>query len=470
VASPGKGTEARAGSLREGAIGLPGVLLQSTTHLAPAVTLLLSLQFLVLFAGAAVPLALVVSFAIALMLALSAAELARRFPSAGGYYAYTSRTLGPRAGFLTAWMYALYSPILPGFMLAYLGSVLDASLRAEYGVHVAWWLWVVGGAGLTALLAHRGIELSVRALVVLGLLEVAIVVALAVSGLVSPGRGGVSLAPFRPSTSPSLHGLYLAVVFSIGSYSGWEAAAPLAEESRLARRAIPLAMVVSLVGMGVFMVFCSWGILVGWGTKDLLGFLFSREFPTFVLARREWGGAWVLVLFALLNSALGVALAANNVATRMWFSMARDGVLPSGLAAVHPRHRTPTRAIALQLVVVLVVGLGLGAWLGPFQAFLLLGLVFSLALVFVYGAGNVGVVRYFTGEARRELNPVLHVLFPVASTAALVWAAWKSVHPLPAGTTRYAPVVVILWLALGVVVAWRRRVYEPLPIHSSPPS
>src|SRR5207237_10916371 len=103
------------------------------------------------------------------MLALSAAELAKRFPSAGGYYAYTTLTLGPRAGFLTAWMYALYSPILPGFMLAYLGSVLDASLRAEYGVHVPWWAWVVGGACLVAVVAYRGIQLSVPTLRVRGL-------------------------------------------------------------------------------------------------------------------------------------------------------------------------------------------------------------------------------------------------------------------------------------------------------------
>jgi len=221
-------------------------------------------------------------------------------------------------------------------------------------------------------------------------------------------------------------------------------------------------MVVSLVGMGIFMVFCSWGILVGWGAKDLFGFLLSREFPTFVLARRLWGGAWVLVLFALLNSALGVAVACNNVATRMWYSMAREGVLPRSLAVLHPRHRTPTRAIALQLAVVLALGLGLGAWLGPFQSFLLLGLVFSLAPVFIYGAGNLGVVRYFTGEARRELNPVLHLLFPVASTTALVWAAWKSVRPLPPSPTRYAPVVVALWLALGLLVSLRSPP-EPAP-------
>ena len=461
MASPEKRTGAGAVRLRRGAIGAPGVLLQSTTHLAPAVTLLLSLQFLVLYAGGAVPLVLVLSFGIALMLALSAAELARRFPSAGGYYAYTSRTLGPRAGFLTAWMYALYSPILPGFMLAYLGSILESSLQAEYGIHVPWWAWVVGGACLTALVAYRGIELSVRALAVLGLLEIAIVVALAVSGMLSPGSGGVDTSPFRPSTAPSQHGLYLAVVFSIGSYSGWEAAAPLAEESRGATRSVPLAMVVSLVGMGVFMVFCSWGILVGWGTHDLLGFLFSREFPTFALARRLWGDAWVLVLFALLNSALGVALACSNVATRMWYSMARDGVLPRPLALLHPRHRTPTRAIGLQLVVVLVLGLGVGAWLGPFQAFLLLGLVFSLALVFVYGAGNAGVVRYFTQEARGELNPLLHLVFPLVSTAALVWAAWKSVHPLPPSPTRYAPLVVLVWLALGLVLVLRRARAAP---------
>ena len=40
-------------------------------------------------------------------------QLARRLPSAGGYYTYVSQTVGPRAGFLTAWLFFLYTPINP---------------------------------------------------------------------------------------------------------------------------------------------------------------------------------------------------------------------------------------------------------------------------------------------------------------------------------------------------------------------
>src|SRR5438270_577601 len=81
----------------------------------------------------------------------------------------------------------------------------------------------------------------------------------AVTGLLEPGRGGVTGSAFDPHTAPSLHGLYLGVVFSIGSYSGWEAAAPLAEETRRPTRTIPIVMVASLAAMGLFMVFSSWG-------------------------------------------------------------------------------------------------------------------------------------------------------------------------------------------------------------------
>src|SRR5439155_18400762 len=110
----------------------------------------------------------------------------------------------------------------------------------------------------------------------------------------------------------------------------------------------------------------------------------------------------------------------------------------------------PTRAIALQIGVALAIGLGLGFWIGPVKTLVMLGLVYSLGLVLIYGVGNLGVVRYFIRVERRAFNPIVHLVFPIASTAALAWAAWKSVHPLPAKPTEYAPLIVGLWLAAGV--------------------
>ena len=131
----------------------------------------------------------------------------------------------------------------------------------------------------------------------------------------------------RPSTlqSSSRSGLFLAVVFSIFAFNGWESVAPLAEESENPRRNLPRAMFISILVTGGFLVLGAWGLLVGWGTERLPDFINSPENPTFVLARHYWGGGWVLVLLALLNSVIAASIAANNGATRVWFGMAPPG-------------------------------------------------------------------------------------------------------------------------------------------------
>src|SRR6476646_3973304 len=66
-------------------------------------------------------------------------ELARTFPSAGGYFTYVSQTLGPVMGFLTAWVFVLYSPIAAGPSLAVLGQILQDELATNYGI--TWFHW-----------------------------------------------------------------------------------------------------------------------------------------------------------------------------------------------------------------------------------------------------------------------------------------------------------------------------------------
>jgi amino acid transporter len=445
-------------ALRRDAVGLPGVLVQSFTHLAPAVSVLFSLPFIARLAGVRAPLAYLISFAIALMLGLAVAELAGALPSAGGYYTYVSRAVHPRAGWLTSWLYVLYSPILPAAALAFMGSVLESSLEAQYGIRVPWWLFVLGGAVVTAVANVRGIRISAGALLVFGLIEAGVVAVLAAWGFASPGPGGISLAPFDPVAGSSTNGIYLGVVFSILVYSGFEAAVPLAEESRAPRRNIPRAVVASILLMGAFMTLAAWGLMLGWGTDALPKLLTSRQFPPFVLAERYWGGAWVIVLVALLNSVLGIALACNNVATRMWYAMGRSGALPAFVAGVHPKYRTPVNAAFLQLALVLALGLGLGSLMGPLDAFLLLGLVVSLAAIFVYCAGNLAVMSLYRRELVTRFRPLRHLVLPIVSSAALVWAAYKSIDPLPAAPARYAPFVVGGWLIVGLgVLAVMRR-------------
>src|SRR5205823_6878455 len=99
-----------------------------------------------------------------------------------------------------------------------------------YGVHIPWWAFLIAACSVTGAAGYRGIVASVRVLAVAGALEILIVVALAAWGVARPGPGGAALSPFV-SGVPGGSALLLAVVFSIAAFSGWEAAAPLAEES-----------------------------------------------------------------------------------------------------------------------------------------------------------------------------------------------------------------------------------------------
>jgi amino acid transporter len=291
-------------------------------------------------------------------------------------------------------------------------------------------------------------------MVVLGAAEIAIVVALSFFGVAQPGPGGVNLNGYLPSYAPSRSGLYLGIVFSIFSFTGFDAVAPLAEESENPRRNIPRAIMGSILCMGAFYVFCSWAVMGGWGTHDVTSFVASSENPCFVLARRLWGRAWILVFVAVLNSILAVSIAGTNAATRVFFAMSRSGALPEPLRAVHPRYRTPVNAIWLQTLITLAVGLGLGWLLGPDQEYYFMGVVVTLGLVFVYSAGNYGVYRYYRSEKKQEFQLWKHVVCPALSTASLLWVGVKSVVPLPASPLRYAPAVVAFWLAAGCAVVW----------------
>ncbi len=441
--------------LSRGAIGLPAVVMQALTHVAPAAGAIVTIQFIAQLVGLSTPLAFLIAFLICLMLAASLTQLAKHLPSAGGYYTYVSRTVGPRAGFMTAWLYFLYDPIQGGMNLAFAGFFMNSVLGTLYGVSAPW-LWpitlAVGTILITGLM-YRGIRISGRVLVVLGMIEILIFVALALTGFVHSGPGGVSASVFNPANKiPHGGSIFLAVVFSIFAFTGFEACVPLAEESRRPTRNVPRAIMISVIVGGLFYVLISWGIISGWGSAGLHSFESSSANPIIVVGKRLWGGAAVLVLLAYLNSIFGACFSGNNAASRVFFGMGRSGALPAVLGQVGGRNRTPTNAITLQAFLTLAVGFGMSLALGPANQLYLLATVITLGLSLVYIAGNIGVMTYYLRERRAELNWLLHIIFPVASSIAIGVVCYKSVVPLPAWPVSLAPFITIGWLLIGIVV------------------
>jgi len=441
--------------LARGALKLPAVLMQAITHIAPAIGVITSLAFITSVAGITSPIAFVIGGTICLGVAVGLTQLAKHIGGAGGYFLYLSRAVGPRTGFFASWVYFLYDPLAYGMLLAWFGGILHDTLQAEYGWGPPWWVTFFVGLTIITVLITRGVALSGRILVILGLAEIILVLALAVSGLVHPGSGGINLTPFNPGNSSSISGLYLGVVFTILSFSGFESVAPMAEETENPKRNLPRAIIYSVLAMIAFYIFAIWGVLIGWGTNDVAGFVSSPD-PFFALAHSLWGSLWVLMLLALLNSTIGNCLATGNASTRVFFAMGRTGVLPERLGHVHSKFRTPTVAIGLQTVLAVLVGIGLGMWIGPTNTFGFVGITLTLGLILVYSLGNIGVFVFYRREHRGEFNLFLHALIPLATTVALLWVGWKSIQGLsflsPQGYMDWIPAIVAVWIVAGIVL------------------
>jgi amino acid transporter len=433
------------------ALNLPGVLLQGLTHVAPAAGLIFGVGYIASLAGVATPISALLAGLIALTLAVSLTQLAKHLPSSGGYFTYVSRGVSPSTGWLTAWLSFIWYPLNPPGNLIFAGMYIDESLRAYYGIHIPWWLFLTVLTLVIGTLMYRGIVLSIRVLMGLAVAELLILFALGLSGVISPGPGGVNGTPFEPSHALSGNGLFLGVIFFISNYAGFESVAPLGEEAQNPRRTVPRALMLTVGIATLIYVFDSYAFLTAWGTSDVGKFASSVQSPVFVIARHLWGAGWVVVLFALFTSVFALAMAASNASTRMLFNMSRAGAMPKAFSRLHPRHRTPINAIIFQSILTIVVGLALGEGFGVQNGFFLFALVSTLGLLFVYVAGNIAVAKLFLTERRGEFRFTIHLLFPVVSTAAIVYVLYKSLIPLPAYPNNLAPWVVLVWLVLGVI-------------------
>lgn len=245
--------------------------------------------------------------------------------------------------------------------------------------------------------------------------------------------------------------MFLAIVFTIFAYSGWEATGPMAEESRNPKKLIPLGLIGSVLILMVYEVSASWGYLVGIGTSKVGTIPAVAAWPVATLAQRVWAGAWILLLFALLNSTIAVSIACFNGGTRTWYAMGRSGVLPAWLSRVSRSRKTPDNAITVELLVNLLAFV-LAIIFGPADVFFTWALTITLGLIVMYILSNIGVMKYYLGEARSRFNPLLHAVIPVAATVAVGYVGYKSVVPLPAPPVKWAPIIFVVYMVIGAAI------------------
>ncbi|MCU1615924.1 MAG: amino acid permease [Frankiales bacterium] len=469
--------------LRRNAIGLREVLFQSITAMAPGAAIAASIPAGAAFAGGALPLSVIVALVACLFTASSIGELARHLPAAGSVATYTSRGLHPTLGFLVAWGYVFVEALVPSLLLLQLGFTTAAVLHGEWASYPAdlWWPWALLGALIIGAAGYFGVRASAEMGTILGAFEILVFVVLAVLFVIKAGSAN-TLSVFGTSFTPSDHagaaGVIAGSVYTVLAFSGFEAAAPLAEEAKDPRRTIRRAVIGATLGIGLIYVFTTYAADVLVGPGKFAGFGTSGALSWDGIARASYGLFWVLVFLAIVNSTIANANAGSNVSTRTAYALGRIGIFPRSFTRVHPVHRSPLVPVAIQFVIAVVVTLVLGFAYTPVTAFLLIATIIVIVVVAVYILVNAACIGFFLRHQRSSFNPLLHVIFPVlgivAFVPALLTAAGLPVFSFVARLTppvSYAGPIVGAWMVLGLVYLaylWsrhRQRVVDTGLVH-----
>src|SRR5437660_4773310 len=353
-------------TLLRNAIGLPCVLFQSVTNMAPGGAVAFSLGAAIPFTGGALPLAVLIALIVCVLISLNIGSMAKHLPSAGGYFTYVSRGLGPQAGWLTGWLFSLTYLLIVPLQLLVLGPVMDSTVvqyfHLSFGA-AGWAVWAMVFAVIVFGLTYFGIKISADTSVVLGAIEISIFVLLSIWLIVTAGNGNTA-ATFNPASSlePGLNGwqgIIHGMIFAFLAFAGFESSAPLAEEAHNPRRTVPRAILLAVISIGVFYVFCSYAGVVGWGFNNIAKYPLD-PLPWGTMANRVWRVFSFIAIFAILNSALANANAGVNAASRVLYAMGRTNTLPAPLMHINARFRTPDLAIIFTMIVGVVFTLWRG--------------------------------------------------------------------------------------------------------------
>jgi amino acid transporter len=355
------------------------VFAQSVSGAAPAAAMAVTPAIVAARAGEATIWAFAVAIGLALLVSSCIGRFTRRMAAAGSLYSLTAKGLGPAPALLAG------GGLLLGYgalaMAALTGSAIQlVGLVRRLGVPVAEPVAVPVLVVLLGLVvgacARRGVRLA--ASVVLLAEAVSIGLMLVVFGTLLAGHGPVldtrQLLPEHVGVGAVAAG----VLPALAAFIGFEAAAAMGVEARRPFRTIPRAVRGTAALTGVLSLLAAYTQVARFA--DLPGGLAAQPDPVPTLAAAE-RLPWLSLLLdlGLASSFFACALATSTALVRLLFSAGREGVVPHWLGHAHRRFRTPDRAIALAVPVLVLVPVAMTVAGAP-PARVLVGLLTAAAL------------------------------------------------------------------------------------------
>jgi APA family basic amino acid/polyamine antiporter len=345
--------------------------------------------------------------------ALVCAELASTFTETGGVYVYLREAFNPAAGFLWGWamFWIMHSGIIAAIAVvfarytAYFVPLDDSGIKA---VAVAVILVL---SGVNYLGVKHGSTL--QTLFTVGkLLAIGLIIVLGFTlGSSLPEHFVAGEAVARDI---SLSDFLTALVAGLFAFGGWHMVTYSSEETIDSRRTIPRALLIGItvvttcyIAMNTVYLYVLPLDTVASSTRV------AADAADLLLGSGGGGMMSAIVMFSTFGALSGIVLAGP----RVYYSMARDGLLFRWVGAIHPKHRTPHFAILLQATWCSILVLT-----GTFRA-LFTRVIYTEWVFFGLMAIGLFLLRR-RGDLAREYStwgyPVLPILFIVASFAIVL--------------------------------------------------
>jgi len=389
------------------------------------------------------------------------AAYARRIHAAGALYDYVSDGFGKRVGFVAGWVYYGSTTLLASGIVVVVGGITSDFLRSAYGIGIPYWILDLVYALLLFGFLYFGVRISTRVQLSLVFVSVLIMLGFFVSIIARGGHGGNTLRPFNPAASADgWSGIFFGIIYAILLFVGFESAANLGEETAHPKRSVPIAIIGSVVVVGLIFLVGAYAQDIGFGLNATKWA--ASPAPLLTLgARGDFGNP---VLLDLLNivvilDIMAVGIGASVSTTRGMFAMARDRRIPKSFAKVDRKYGTPVNAIIFQVLVgvvfVLLVRIGHGVFaLGGapeyFPLFAWIVGLGGLGLVVVYATIALGAIPGLWNHEHRAGLLVAVVVGFLISAGGI----FGSIYKVPSPDNQWIWFL-IAWIAVGTAItAW----------------
>jgi len=307
--------------------------------------------------------------------ALSFAELGASIPEAGAEYAYLRRGFGPVWGFLFGWMHSIVgrpasAASIAAGLLRFWGFLVPAvavpiftwhiSLPFQHQPYEFMFTWaqplaVVAIVAITGI-NYLGVRLGGQVQVVLTIIKVASVLAVVALGFALSHGSGTHFQPLLPGKLGfgMFSSFLAALAAALWAYDGWEDLNLVGSEVQNPQRNIPRALVGGVVFVGgVYLLFsavCFYVLSFGAVAE-------SQHVASDVVEKFAGHGAAQWITLAMVVSALGSLNSSLLSGARVPYAMARDRIFFRIADGIHPRFRTPGRALLFQGVLTSLMAL-----------------------------------------------------------------------------------------------------------------